>query len=92
MSDPAYGGRYFVKMARGEGADHDHLQNVLDACPEGYCLHSITPFASGSGYTLSFIVTFEREKVAIEAGGPRTGPEFSREMQESASNTGRRRR
>lgn len=67
MSEFASGGRYIVEMARGEGGDHDPLQDVLDACPKGHRLHSITPFASGGGYTLSFIVVFEREPASPEA-------------------------
>jgi hypothetical protein len=53
--------RYKVEFAKGEGASKKHdLQAVLDDCPKGFDLHSITPSASGSGYTEMFIVVFER--------------------------------
>ncbi len=54
--------RYLVAFARGEvGADILTLQDALDDCPAGFRLHSITPQASGSGYTQKFVVVFERE-------------------------------
>lgn len=55
-------GRYLVRTARGEGAsDKPSLQDVLDSLLSGYRLHSITPWATGSGFVQLFIVVFERE-------------------------------
>lgn len=56
-------GRYLVRAAKGEQSSGAELsiQQVLDETPQGYDLHSITPWVSGSGYVHHFVVVFERE-------------------------------
>ena len=64
LDDPR---RYVVEFAKGEGASEKRdLQAVLDGCPNGFSLHSITPSASGSGYTQMFIVVFERSPLSAD--------------------------
>jgi hypothetical protein len=62
MNDLLCSPRYLIRTARGETSPAAaSLDTALNECPEGYRLHSVVPVASGSGYTASLTVIFERE-------------------------------